>query len=401
MTESLREQAQYRKGKTPIMREYLNDHKKLLADIAGRGFLILPGYAYDAENRLELAAKTGLSELNYKILAETIERGIRQAGFNYNLGYQTALMAWEMEKQSLMAAWDKELAGIRLGMAEEEEMKNILSTEVEARQTVLINAKTAIELEMESCRKQIAELEDAAAPYDVRLANARLLTAQKKLDLIPVIQEIIGREKELLALERDKSDEYAKLAAVEQEAAAKRQRLVPELANLVSMLKQHADLIPWRTAVEKQIAAEKLAQARLQKEISRNKVEEMKAGLDGERTKIGLAGAQRELKILQFEKGQELVLLEADKENEYQNALDASHRERLEDERRTLAALWSDRTELNKLQNDAAYAGTVTLTQAGIEASKGVTDARLYQEERMADIAKSQKVTATLEHLIG
>jgi len=401
MTEQSREEAQWRKAKTPVIAKYLEGHKQLFAEIAGRGFLILPGYACDAENELELAAKTGLSELNYNITKETIERELKQTGFDYDQNYKTALMAWEIEKQHLITAWDAELAAIRQGMAEEEEVKNRLSIEVDARQAVLIKAKTAIDLEMESCRKQIAGLEGTAAPYDVQLANAKLLTAQKKLGLIPVIQEIIGKEKELLALEADKADEYAKLAAAEQEAAAKKQSLLPELSNLASVTLQHAGLIPSQTAIEKQIAAEKMAQAKVQKTISGQKTEELKAGLDAQKAKIDVAEAQRELKTLQFEKEQELVGLEADNETEYQNAFDEYHQAMLEGERQTQAALLSDKTEINDIQNDTSYASTVTLTQAGIETSKGITDAELYKEERLADIAKSQKVTATLEHLIG
>jgi nitric oxide reductase large subunit len=139
----------------------------------------------------------------------------------------------------------------------------------------------------------------------------------------------------------------------------------------------------------------------VQKEISGHKVEELKAELDAEKAKIELAEAQRELKTLQFEKEQDLVLLEAENESEYQNVLDEYHQTMLADERETQAALLSDKTEINNIQNETSYASTVTLTQAGIDTNKGIVDAELFKEERMADIAKSQKVTATLEHLIG
>ena len=77
MAHNLRESAQWRKEKTPIVRQYVGDHNKLMSEIAGRGFLNLPGYAYDLENELELRLKLGLSEINYKILSETIERELK------------------------------------------------------------------------------------------------------------------------------------------------------------------------------------------------------------------------------------------------------------------------------------------------------------------------------------
>jgi len=234
MSEILREQAQWRIGKTPIIGKYIGEHKKLFDEIAGRGFLNLPGYAYDAENQLELAAKMGLSELNYKIMHETIERELKQAGIDFNVEYAEAAMAWELEKQGLLSAWDHELAGIKQGMATEEEVLARLALEVDARQVVLIAAKSAIDLEMEGYRKALADLDAATAPYEVQLANAKVLTAQKKLEVIPILQEIISKERELLVLEQGKAIEYTALMNVERQIADKQGEIIPTLQTIIS-----------------------------------------------------------------------------------------------------------------------------------------------------------------------
>ena len=234
MSEILREQAQWRNGKTPIIGKYIGEHKKLFDEIAGRGFLNLPGYAYDAENQLELAAKMGLSELNYKIMHETIERELKQAGIDFNVEYAEAAMAWELEKQGLLSAWDHELAGIKQGMATEEEVLARLALEVDARQVVLIAAKSAIDLEMEGYRKALADLDAATAPYEVQLANAKVLTAQKKLEVIPILQEIISKERELLVLEQGKAIEYTALMNVERQIADKQGEIIPTLQTIIS-----------------------------------------------------------------------------------------------------------------------------------------------------------------------
>ena len=180
MSDILREQAQWRKGRSPIVVKYREEHDQLFAEIAGRGFLALPGHAYDMENRLELMAKINLSELNYKILSETIERELKQAGIDYNLAYRNAGMTWEIEKQALMIAWDAEYAGIKQGLASDEDTLNRLAIEVSLRGTALLSAKTVIELEMESYRKSLVDLEGSLAPYEIQLAQAKILTAQKK-----------------------------------------------------------------------------------------------------------------------------------------------------------------------------------------------------------------------------
>ena len=234
MSEILREQAQWRIGKTPIIGKYIGEHKKLFDEIAGRGFLNLPGYAYDAENQLELAAKMGLSELNYKIMHETIERELKQQGIDYNLQHRNAAMAWEVEKQALMAAWDAELAGIKQGIATEEEILNRLAQEIAARQIYLIEAKTEIDLEMEGYRLTLAQLDGQTAPYEVQLANAKVLTAQKKLEVIPILQEIISKERELLVLEQGKAIEYTALMNIEGQIADKQKEIIPTLQTIIS-----------------------------------------------------------------------------------------------------------------------------------------------------------------------
>ena len=234
MAHNLREQAQWRKEKTPIIRKYIGEHNKLMSEIAGRGFLNLPGYAYGLENDLELMTKLGLSEVNFKILSETIERELKQQGIDYNLQHRNAVMAWEVEKQALMAAWDAELAGIKQGMAMEEEILNRLAQEIAARQIYLIGAKTEIDLEMEGYRLTLAQLDGQTAPYEVQLANAKVLTAQKKLEVIPILQEIISKEQELLVLEQGKAIEYTALMNIERQIADKQKETIPTLQTIIS-----------------------------------------------------------------------------------------------------------------------------------------------------------------------
>jgi hypothetical protein len=401
MSELIRERAQYTKGKTPIIIKYLVDHKQLFNEIAGRGFLNLPGYAYDAENSIEMAAKMGLSELNYKIMAETIERELKQTGIDYDQLYKDAIMAWEVEKQDLIEDWDHELAGIKQGMAEEEEVKERLGLEVDARQSVLITAKTAIELEMEGYRTTLAGLDGATAPYEVSLANAKLLTAQKKLDLIPIIQEIITKETELLGLESNKTAEYTKLMNAEQAVATKKQQLIPGMAELATVMQEHASLIPSQISIEGDIANEKLEQATIAVELAENKVEEINAEIDAETTRLELSGAQRDLKDLQFDHAQNLIKSEIDKDTEYQNALADSIDTMMDGDRQTAAKLLSDKEALNDIKNDTEYESTKTLEEAQASAVSNKTTADIFKIEEETALKIANQITATLTHLIG
>jgi len=295
MSNQLREEAQWKIGKTPILAKFSEDREKLYAVIAGRGFSALPGFAYDAANNLELAAKMGLSELNYKILVDTVERELKQSGLDYDIAYKTAAIAWELEKQDLLAAWETEYAAIKNNMAHDEEVLNQLMIEVRARGAYLIEQKTAIEVQAEALKKTLAELDGTTAGYEVTLANAKLATAQKKLTLIPILLQIIEKEEDLLDAEKEKNSEYAKLVEAEQEVADKKKTsLVPVMGALVNVSEEYTDELTKQIALEGQIQDEKVEQAGIAEEIAGLKTDIAEIEVDIEEEGLDLL-AQKEL----------------------------------------------------------------------------------------------------------
>lgn len=401
MTEALREAAQYRKGKTPLVDKYLSDHKKLFDEIAGRGFLNLPGYASDAENQLEVALKMGLSELNYKILSETIERELKQTGIDYNNAYILAAMSWELEKQTLMSAWDQELAGIKQGMAAEEEIKARLALEVNARQIVLIEAKTAIDVEMEGYRTQLAAIDAATAPYEVCLANAKLLTAQKKLEILPVLQVIITKEQELLALETSKAGEYGELMSAERELAIKKQRLVPGLSQLATEKMRHATMIPTQIATERLIANEKILQADAETQKSGNIIQELNTDIINEGKKILLSAAERGLKTIKLDNAAEIINKEKGFEDALITASDVSLSKIITADNLTQISLNADKDAINTTENSEKLGSANVLIPAEIAADSNAAAAEVYERGQVADINAAAHITAQLTHLIG
>lgn len=401
MAHNLREQSQWRKEKAPIVRQYVGDHNKLMSEIAGRGFLNLPGYAYDLENELELRLKLGLSEINYKILSETIERELKQQGIDYNLAYKTAALAWEVEKQGLIAAWDSELAGIKQGMATEEEIKDRLAIEVKTRQTTLIAAKTAIEEEMEGYRLTLAGLDDDTAAYEVSLAQAKLLTAQKKLELIPILQEICTKEEALLELEEDKAAEMTTLLNEKREVAGKRAGLIPWYLELANLNETYASLIPGQIAIEEQIADEKVAQANALIEKEENKLSELNINIDTAEKEVEISAAKRALQVEQFDNQQTLVGKELTNENAYQNEIAAKHGVLLSEERDTLTYVLDKKGETNDIQNDTKLSSVQATTEAQIAAGNSSAAASAYAERKSSEIRAAGEITAALTHLIG
>lgn len=402
MSNSLREQAAWRSGKAPIISKYAEEHAALMSAIAGRGFLNLPGYAYSAENRLEFTTKLNLSELNFKILSETVERELKQSGIDYDMAHKTALMAWEIEKQSLMDDWSAELAGIKQDMAEKEEVLDLLAIEVSRRAITLSEAKVALELSMEAYKKTLAELDGSVAPYETQLAAAKLLTAQKKLELIPVIEEILTKEQELLTLEQSKASYYTIYMQALESLSDKKETLTPFINELSSKVEEHATKITdVLFPLEEDIAGEKVAQSAAAVTKAGYQVQELTENIATDTKRIELAEDKRDLATTQFGYEQDILTHENYIQDAYQNLLLADFADGLADEQATNTAILDKKTTVDTLKNSILLTSQNKTAGGQIEYNSRDTEATNYQVRNVAKAQAAAKVSAALTHLIG
>lgn len=402
MADQSRESAQWRKGKTPIISEYLRNHSTLFATIAGRGFTKLPGYVQDAESNLELTAKLSLSELNYKILTETIERELKQYGIDMDLSYRSAAILWEIEKHDLLSAWEQEYANIKKGMADSEETLRQLEVEVGERSTYIIERKTAIELEAEGYRTQLAALDSSTASYEVLLAQQRLLTAQKKLEIIPILEAIIVKEQELLLTEQEKAAAYTDLMAAEQAVADKKEAtLLPAMTALANKSEEYADELVTQIDLEGQIADEDVNQANAQLAnidarvaLAESELETAEVNLLIEDQKLLLQiaqdGMENALLTEEISHVQTLTYAESTSNATILNAEDAAQAYVLDKKRST-------ENLINKTKEDSSQ----TITDAEKGKISDVTNSEVNKIQRIADINAESTLTARLTHLIG
>lgn len=200
MSDASREQAKWIHEKEKVILEYSQQNKELSSSVAGRGFLVVPGFMYDVHNDLERVIKTKLSDVNFAILSDSIDRELKQRGLDYDLAFKNASIVWELTKQDLLGQWEQEHADLKRGMEYLEESKLYwLAVNVQARNSILMTEKTRIELLAEALRKQLAEVSDDSADYEVSLAQQKVATATKKLEIIPILQLIVQAETELIS----------------------------------------------------------------------------------------------------------------------------------------------------------------------------------------------------------
>jgi hypothetical protein len=401
MSEQLRENASWRKGKSPIIAKYADEHTKLFSAIAGRGFLRLPGFVYDAENGIELSAKMQLSELNLKILGETIERELKQTGIAYDQTYKTVLLQWELDKQLLLNAWEVEYSGIKRVSAQEEEVLNQLEVEVSKRGTYLIEQKTIIELEAEALKTQLAVLDGTTAPYEVTLANEKLLTAQKKLEIIPILQAIVVKEEELLTAERGKAAAYTTLMAAEREVVIKKETLIPVIGELTNVSEEYTGEFAQQVILEGQIADEKVTQAGISKDNAneRNRTAEKEI----EQATILLEVDDKKRELSDAKNANEDALLNKDIANigALKTAETGANKAVLEDEKaKQTYVLDKKRTTINA-DNAIKVASSTNLAGSENYKISQIANSEVAKIQQEALLKAAPIISASLTHVIG
>jgi len=198
---SVAERTEFYKGKAPLVEDFSKQRQGLLGNVAARNFTAVPGQLIGAATELELKLKQALSSLNYDVTAKAIERELTQAGIDYSQSYKESLIQWEIEKAILLDDLTHELADSQKARDDKEQVLAALAVEVSLRQVVIINAKTALELESEGYKQEIEESQGLPLPYEVQLAKEKLATAQKKLAIIPHLQALIDAEESLVVAE--------------------------------------------------------------------------------------------------------------------------------------------------------------------------------------------------------
>jgi len=220
------ENSQFYKGKRPLIDDYLKNAKQVEDIVAGRGFLSRPGYLGDLSTQVERGLKFKLSELNYTITKESIERELVQAGFEYDLAYKEARIAWELEKSSLLTALEQELADNKAARDLDIQQLARMEIMVNLRRLVIMAAKVAIDEDMEAYRQELTTVEESTFPAEDALLAAKLSTAQHKLDVIPYIEIVLEKQQEIIDAETDNADRKKALIAEKENLNDKRIELI-------------------------------------------------------------------------------------------------------------------------------------------------------------------------------
>lgn len=198
---TIAENSLWYKGKSEVLREFKKSTGQILSAVAARNFSDMPGFAIEAFTDVEIDSKFKLTEYNQKIMGDAIDRELKALGLENDIALKQATMAWETEKMQLFSDLQTEFADAELIRQLTEEEYAALIIEQELRETTVLLAKTAIEVQIEDIKRQQAEVELLPLPYEEQVIAAKLETARRKLDVIPYIMAALSAQSAALDAE--------------------------------------------------------------------------------------------------------------------------------------------------------------------------------------------------------
>lgn len=194
------------RDKRPIIDGYLESAKQIENTVAGNGLLYRPGFLGGVITNIERKVKFDLSQVNYEIVKQAIERELIATGHSYDISVKEAMIAWELERTVLFTALDQEFADNKrvrdLGNQEFDRLE--ITTNL--RKLVIMTLKTALDIEIEELRQEMTLVDKSTFSAEDALLAANLLTAQKKLEVIPYIETVIEKQQLVIVAELNNVD---------------------------------------------------------------------------------------------------------------------------------------------------------------------------------------------------
>ncbi len=259
--------AEWGRQKSDVMRGAGAAMAKIRDAAGSRGFLSVPGVFIEGMLDAETDLKLKLAEANLSLTKAELQRQLRwnESAVKDTVAQQRRL--WDVERARVLNEFQAWASEVKRAYTMDSETVAQESITIDANRLILLNLKTGIEMERETLRQQVVAAGGDTFALERQLQDARLVTMDKRLELIPVIYEIIGVEQTILA-ERSGSLlslERQKAAALGALLQRKTDELVPLRRQMAEMETRYANAVRDASGTELEMIGEglKQAQARL------------------------------------------------------------------------------------------------------------------------------------------
>lgn len=247
------ESARFAQENQKIVGELHQGVDKALAEAASRGFAAAPGDTLAAILFAGQTAKDKLVEANGKIYDDRRKVIFEQDEFAMKIIVQISKLAMELYRDELMNA-------LALEAAEKDALRDrgnadviAMNAEVDKRQVAIIQARAEMERRITVLKAQLVVAEEGTLVYETALINAQLATAEKKLEIIDSIYQVLAAEELVLEAENRRAATLEVLLAAENVVAAVKRAMIPFYIEKAGARLQLADAITADIPVQKAI----------------------------------------------------------------------------------------------------------------------------------------------------
>ena len=201
MSFNLTESAKWSQANQKIIGDLRTGVDKALAEAASRGYAAAPGDILATILFAGQAAKDKLVETNGKIYDERRKVIFEQDEFAMKMIVGLAKLGMELYRAELFNLLEIEQAQ-NIALRDRGNADVIaMNAEVDKRQVAIIQARAEAERRVTILRAQLVTAEEGTLVSETALIAAQLVTAEKKLEIIASIYEVLAAEELVLAAE--------------------------------------------------------------------------------------------------------------------------------------------------------------------------------------------------------
>ena len=227
MTFNRRESAEWALSVDAEAEKLLVGVDKALADGAARGFPSPPGGTMAAILEMGQDTKGKLVVVDGKIFDTRREVLFQQQEFALKILVQLGKLGLELYQAQIfdaLAIEEEQVKALRETSRADVER---LNAETELRQRAIIQNRAEVERRIIIYKQQLVEAETTTLTAEAILIQATLSTAEKKLEIIASIYQVLAAEQLVLAAERRRAASLTKVLAAELIVAGIKKEMVP------------------------------------------------------------------------------------------------------------------------------------------------------------------------------
>jgi hypothetical protein len=221
------ESARFAQENQKVVGELHTGVDKALAEAASRGYAAAPGDTLAIILAAGQAAKDKLTEGNAKIYDDRRKVLFEQDEFAMKVVVQVSKLAMELYRDELMNALA--LEGAEAAAIRDRGNADVIAmnAEVDKRQVAIIQARAEIERRIAVLKAQLVVAEEGTLVYETALINAQLATAEKKLEIIDSIYQVLAAEELVLEAENRRAATLEVLLDAQLVVAGIKKEMIP------------------------------------------------------------------------------------------------------------------------------------------------------------------------------